>query len=78
MAASGKRVLVVLGATGAQGGAVARAAIADGTFAVRAVTRKVDSDKAVALAAAGAELVSANLDDVESLKVAFAGAYGAN
>ena len=45
-------------------------------FSLRAVTRNPDSDKAKALSAAGAEVVSADLDDVESLKKAFAGAYG--
>ena len=44
---------------------------------MRAVTRKPEGDAAKALAAAGAELVSADLDDVASLKKAFAGAYGA-
>ena len=73
-----KKVIAVLGATGAQGGGLARAILADesGEFTVRALTRKVDSDKAKALAANGAEVVAADLDDYESLKKAFAGAYG--
>ncbi len=73
-----KKVIAVLGATGAQGGGLARAILADesGEFTVRALTRKVDSDKAKALAASGAEVVAADLDDYESLKKAFAGAYG--
>lgn len=71
-----KKILAVLGATGAQGGGVVRAALADGQLAVRAITRKVDSDKAKALAAAGAEVVAADLDDVESLRKAFAGVHG--
>ena len=68
-----------MGSTGAQGGGLVRAILADpqGGFGVRAITRKVDSDKAKALAAAGAEVVAADSDDVESLKRAFAGAYGA-
>lgn len=72
------KVIAVLGATGAQGGGLVRAILADpsGGFTARAVTRKVDSDKAKALAAAGAEVVAADLDDVESLKKAFAGAHG--
>ena len=75
-----KRIITVLGATGAQGGGVARAILADknGPFAVRAVTRDVHSDKARALAAAGAEVVAGDIDDLESLKRAFAGAYGAD
>ncbi|MEO8168650.1 MAG: NmrA/HSCARG family protein, partial [bacterium] len=46
-------------------------------FAVRAITRDVNSDKAKALAKLGAEVVAANVDDSESLKRAFKGAYGA-
>ena len=74
-----KKIIAVVGATGAQGGGLARALLEDqsGEFAVRAITRKVGSDKAKALAAAGAEVVAADLDDVASLEKAFAGAYGA-
>ena len=72
-----KRVIAVVGATGAQGGGLVRAALADGEFAVRALTRKPDSDKAQALKKAGAEVVAADLDDVESLVRALNGAYGA-
>jgi uncharacterized protein YbjT (DUF2867 family) len=74
-----KNIIAVVGATGAQGGGLARAILNDakGPFALRAITRKVDSDKAKALAAAGAELVAADLDDAASLRRAFAGAYGA-
>ena len=76
---SDKKTIVVLGATGAQGGGLARAILndPDSEFAVRAVTRNPDSDKARALADAGAEIAEADLDDVESLKQAFDGAYGA-
>ena len=74
-----KKVIAVVGSTGAQGGGVVRAILADpsGGFAVRAITRKTDSDKARALAKAGAEVVAADLDDAASLKKAFAGAHGA-
>ena len=72
-----REVLVVVGATGAQGGGTARAALADGRYQVRAVTRKPESDKAQALRAAGAEIVAADLDDVESLVKAFSGAQRA-
>jgi len=74
-----KKLITVIGATGAQGGGLARALLADksGEFAVRAVTRKPDGDNAKALAASGAELVSADLDDVGSLQRAFDGAHGA-
>ena len=74
-----KKIIAVAGATGAQGGGLTRAILADpsGGFAVRALTRDVNSDKSKALAAAGAEVVVADVDDVESLKKAFKGAYGA-
>lgn len=67
----------MLGATGTQGGAVARALLADGQFAVRAVTRSAGSAKAEALARLGAQVVEADLGDEESLRRAFEGAYGA-
>ncbi|MGE5360305.1 MAG: NmrA/HSCARG family protein [Bacteroidales bacterium] len=74
-----KKVIAVVGATGSQGGGLVRAILNDksGEFAARAITRDVNSEKAKALAAAGAEVVAADVDDVESLKRAFAGAYGA-
>ncbi len=74
-----KKIIAVIGATGAQGGGLVRAILADsgGEFAVRAVTRDVNGDKAKALAAAGAEVVAANLDDEASVAAAFAGAHGA-
>ena len=73
-----KKIIAVLGSTGSQGGGLVRAILADpaGGFACRAVTRDTSKDKAKALAAAGAEVVKADLDDVESLKKAFAGAHG--
>jgi uncharacterized protein YbjT (DUF2867 family) len=73
-----KKIIAVIGATGSQGGGLCQAILADpnGGFAVRAITRDPNKDKAKALAAKGAEVVSANLDDVASLKKAFAGAYG--
>lgn len=74
-----KKLIAVIGATGAQGGSLVRAILADpqGGFAVRAITRKLDSDKARELAKLGAEVVQADLDDAASLERAFAGAYGA-
>lgn len=74
-----KKIIVVFGATGAQGGGLAHAILDDSNseFAVRAVTRDVNSDKAKALAAKGAEVVTGDVDDSESLKAALAGAYGA-
>jgi uncharacterized protein YbjT (DUF2867 family) len=74
-----KRIIAVVGATGAQGGGLVRAILSDprGGFRARALTRDVNSDKAKALAKLGAEVVAADVDDVESLKRAFKGAYGA-
>jgi uncharacterized protein YbjT (DUF2867 family) len=74
-----KRIIAVVGATGAQGGGLVRAILSDprGGFSARALTRDVNSDKAKALAKLGAKVVAADVDDVESLKRAFEGAYGA-
>jgi uncharacterized protein YbjT (DUF2867 family) len=74
-----KKTIAVIGATGAQGGGLVRAILEDaaGGFRVRAITRKANSEKALALAQAGAEVAAADADDPESLKRAFAGAYGA-
>jgi uncharacterized protein YbjT (DUF2867 family) len=73
------KVIAVVGATGAQGGGLVRAILDDPAreFAARAITRDAGSAKAQELARLGAEVVSANVDDVESLKRAFKGAYGA-
>lgn len=72
-----KKIIAVVGSTGSQGGGLVNAILADpnGGFAARAITRDPAKDKAKALAAAGAEVVKADIDDVESLKQAFAGAH---
>src|SRR4051812_48943910 len=74
-----KKVIAVVGATGAQGGGLVRAILKDtnGGFTARAITRDVNSEKAKALAKAGAGVVSADLDNEESLQKAFLGAHGA-
>jgi uncharacterized protein YbjT (DUF2867 family) len=76
---SQKKIIAVFGATGAQGGGLARAILNDphSEFAVRVVTRAVHSDKAKALEAMGAELVEADIDNPEDLRKALKGAYGA-
>lgn len=76
---SQQKLIAVVGATGAQGGGLVKAILEDaaGGFAVRALTRHPDSDKAKALAAAGAEVVAADLDDEASLAKALSGAWGA-
>jgi uncharacterized protein YbjT (DUF2867 family) len=70
-----KKTIAVTGATGAQGGGLARAVLDDpaGGFRLRAITRNPQSDKAAALAARGAEVVAADLDDRDSLVRAFDG-----
>ncbi|XP_073504703.1 nmrA-like family domain-containing protein 1 [Phyllobates terribilis] len=71
-----KKVIVVFGATGAQGGSVSAALLDDGGFEVRAVTRDTSKPAAAKLKEAGAEVVSADLDDEKSLEAALSGAYG--
>jgi uncharacterized protein YbjT (DUF2867 family) len=74
-----KKIIVVFGATGAQGGGLARAILQDSgsEFSVRAITRDTGSDKAKELAGMGAEVVQADIDDKESIKKALQGAHGA-
>lgn len=74
-----KKTIAVVGATGAQGGGLARAILddPDGPFRVRALTRNPHSDKAAELARLGAEVVEADLDDLESLELALRGVHGA-
>lgn len=74
-----RKIIAVVGATGAQGGGLVRAIAADpdGGFAARAITRDVNSAKARELAALGAEVVAGDVNDGGSLRRAFDGAYGA-
>ena len=74
-----RKIITVIGATGAQGGGLVRAILADpsGGFAVRALTRDAGTDKARELARLGAELVEGDIDDPGALDRAFAGAWGA-
>jgi len=76
---SDKKIIAVVGATGAQGSGLVRAILNDpaSEFAVRAVTRDAKSEKAAVLKKMGAEVVQADLDDKGSLIKAFEGAYGA-
>jgi uncharacterized protein YbjT (DUF2867 family) len=69
------KVIAVTGATGQQGGAVARKLLADG-WNVRALTRDVNKPAAQALAQAGAELVAGDMDSRSELDAAFEGTYG--
>jgi uncharacterized protein YbjT (DUF2867 family) len=76
---SAQKVIAVVGATGSQGGGLVKAILADPAheFGVRALTRDPASEKARALASAGAEVVAADLDDAASVRAAFDGAHGA-
>lgn len=73
------KVIAVTGATGSQGGGLARAILAhpDSGFTVRALTRDPESAAGRELAALGAEVVRADFYDEPSVDAAFAGAYGA-
>src|SRR5687767_4722746 len=73
-----KKIIAVVGATGAQGGGLVRSILDDeaGEFGARAITRDASSERARALAERGAEVVEADIDDVSSLERAFAGAHG--
>ncbi len=70
-----ERTVLVTGATGQQGGAVARALVGQG-LALRALTRHPESDKARALAAQGIEVVRGDMDDAASLRQALQGVWG--
>jgi uncharacterized protein YbjT (DUF2867 family) len=76
---SDKKIIAIIGATGAQGGGLARAIAADpnGPFTARAITRNPNSPRAQALAKAGIDVVAGDSDDAASLVRAFEGAYGA-
>ena len=69
------RIVLITGATGKQGGAVARELAGKG-FTLCAMTRKPDSDAAKALAAKGVQIVKGDLDDAASLGKALEGAWG--
>lgn len=75
-----KQTIVVFGATGKQGGSVIDSILSDqkaaSKFHIKAVTRDVNKDNAKALAAKGAEVVSADMNDKESLHKVIKGAYG--
>jgi uncharacterized protein YbjT (DUF2867 family) len=66
-----KKLIAVVGATGLQGGAVVRALQASGQFKVRALTRNPAKHSQLA-----DEVVQADLNHPDTLKAAFAGAYG--
>jgi uncharacterized protein YbjT (DUF2867 family) len=76
---AGRKIIAVVGGTGAQGGGLARAILNDpsGAFSARILTRRPRSAPAAVLAQQGAEIVAADLDDPASVQNAFTGAFGA-
>ncbi len=76
---SARKVIAIVGATGAQGGGLVRAILADsgGAFHARAITRDANTEASRALATAGAEVVAADVDNERSLDAALQGAHGA-
>ena len=70
-----KKIITVVGATGNQGGGVLSAFLGNPDYQIRATTRRPSSDSAKELTAKGVEVVSADINDVESLKAAFAGSH---
>jgi uncharacterized protein YbjT (DUF2867 family) len=72
----GRPTILVTGATGAQGGSVARALLSSKRYHVRCLTRNIHSHHALALRLAGAEIVAGDLDDRDSLLAAMKDCYG--
>ncbi|XP_034363166.1 nmrA-like family domain-containing protein 1 [Arvicanthis niloticus] len=70
-----KKLVVVFGATGAQGGSVARTLLEDGTFRVRVVTRDPEQRAAKELKQQGAEVVRGDQDNAASMEQALTGAH---
>lgn len=70
-----KKLIVVLGATGSQGGSVVQTLLSDKSWTIRGITRNASSAKSKALAAKGVEMVEANTSDISSLEKAFEGAH---
>lgn len=71
-----QKLILVTGATGAQGGSVAKALLAQNKFAVRILTRNANSQNAIALKELGAEVITGDMNDIESLKTAMQDCYG--
>ncbi|OJD31706.1 uncharacterized protein BKCO1_4500091 [Diplodia corticola] len=69
------KIIAVTGATGTQGGSVARVLLESGNWKVRAITRNPNGNAAKALAAQGAEVVAADFNDEASLVKAFEGVH---
>lgn len=70
------RIIAIVGATGNQGGSVARSLLQNPSFKVRAITRNSSSEASRALASSGAEVVQGNGFNSEEMLRAFNGAWG--
>jgi len=66
-----RKLVVVVGATGGQGGSVINRLLADGSYRLRGITRNAQSKSSQALIAKGVEMVTADLNDTQSLIAAF-------
>lgn len=71
------RRITIFGATGNQGGSVARSLLQNSSFKVRGISRNADSDASKSLAAQGAEVVQANGFDFDQMLAAFQDSWGA-
>jgi uncharacterized protein YbjT (DUF2867 family) len=71
-----KKIILVTGASGSQGGSVAKNLLRNGNFAVRILTNDPGSSKARALQQAGAEIITGDVDDAEILRQAMKGVHG--
>ncbi len=78
MSEAQKKIIAIMGATGAQGGGLIEAILAEknSLFVPRGITHDLNSPKAKALIARGVEMVQGDVDNQQSLEKAFAGAYG--
>ena len=70
------KIVVVTGATGHQGGAVARRLL-DSGFTVKGLTRTTDSPESAELSRLGARMVKCDLNDADAARRALDGAWGA-
>jgi uncharacterized protein YbjT (DUF2867 family) len=70
------KTILVVGATGQQGGSVARHLKAQGNFKIRCLTRNPNTEKALALKNAGFEIAVGDLTDISTTRKAVRGCYG--
>ncbi|KAG9187907.1 hypothetical protein G6011_05778 [Alternaria panax] len=69
------KIVTVIGATGIQGDSVIRALLTDSNYTIRALARNVVSIGAIALKGLGVEVITGDINDIDSLRVAFQGSY---